>query len=75
MTIQSVAVGIHVPSVSGASWGTGEAYAEFFRHVEALGLEAIWTEDRIFHHANLLHSVLLLTWATANSRHILLGTG
>jgi alkanesulfonate monooxygenase SsuD/methylene tetrahydromethanopterin reductase-like flavin-dependent oxidoreductase (luciferase family) len=54
--------------------GSGEAYAEFFRQVEALGLDAIWTEDRIFHSANILDSVLLLTWAAANTRRIQIGT-
>ena len=35
----SVSVGIHVPSVSVAPLDSGEAYAEFFRQVEALGLD------------------------------------
>ena len=74
MTTTSVSVGIHVPSVSVAPLGSGEAYGEFFRQVESLGLDAIWTEDRIFHHANLLDSVLLLTWVAAHTRRILLGT-
>jgi alkanesulfonate monooxygenase SsuD/methylene tetrahydromethanopterin reductase-like flavin-dependent oxidoreductase (luciferase family) len=54
--------------------GSGEAYAEFFRQVEALGLDGIWTEDRLFHSANLLDSVVLLAWAAANTRRIQLGT-
>jgi alkanesulfonate monooxygenase SsuD/methylene tetrahydromethanopterin reductase-like flavin-dependent oxidoreductase (luciferase family) len=71
---RQISVGIHVPSASVASLDSGEAYAEFFRQVEALGLDAIWTEDRIFHSANILDSVLLLTWAAANTRRIQMGT-
>jgi len=39
-----------------------------------LGLDAVWTEDRIFHDANMLDSVMLLAWAAANNRRIRLGT-
>lgn len=74
MITPQVSVGIHVPSASLAPLGSGEAYAEFFRQVEALGLDAIWTEDRIFHRANMLDSVMLLAWAAANTRRIQLGT-
>jgi alkanesulfonate monooxygenase SsuD/methylene tetrahydromethanopterin reductase-like flavin-dependent oxidoreductase (luciferase family) len=38
--------------------GSGEAYAEFCRQVETLGLDAVWTEDRIFHAANMLDLTL-----------------
>lgn len=74
MTRKHVSVGIHVPSVAVAPLGSGEAYAEFFRQVEALGLDGVWTEDRLFHSANLLDSVVLLAWAAANTRRIQLGT-
>ena len=74
MTTRQVSVGIHVPSVSVAPLGSGVAYAEFFRHVEALGLDAVWTEDRIFHSANMLDPLLLLGWAAANTQRIQLGT-
>ena len=74
MTAKQLSVGIHVPSTSVAPLGSGEAYAEFFRQVEALGLDAVWTEDRIFHSANLLDSMMLLAWAAANTRRIQLGT-
>jgi alkanesulfonate monooxygenase SsuD/methylene tetrahydromethanopterin reductase-like flavin-dependent oxidoreductase (luciferase family) len=53
---------------------SGDAYASFFQQVEALGFDAIWTEDRIFHAANMLDSVVLLTWAAAHTRRVLLGT-
>jgi alkanesulfonate monooxygenase SsuD/methylene tetrahydromethanopterin reductase-like flavin-dependent oxidoreductase (luciferase family) len=74
MTTKPVSVGIHVPSASVAQLGSGAAYAEFFQQVEALGLDAIWTEDRIFHSANILDSVMLLAWAAANTQRIQLGT-
>jgi alkanesulfonate monooxygenase SsuD/methylene tetrahydromethanopterin reductase-like flavin-dependent oxidoreductase (luciferase family) len=74
VTRKPVSVGIHVPSVAVAPLGSGEAYAEFFRQVEELGLDGIWTEDRLFHSANLLDSVVLLAWAAANTRRIQLGT-
>jgi alkanesulfonate monooxygenase SsuD/methylene tetrahydromethanopterin reductase-like flavin-dependent oxidoreductase (luciferase family) len=71
---KQVSVGIHVPSASVAQLGSGEVYTEFFRQVEALGLDAVWTEDRIFHSANLLDPVMLLAWAAASTRRIQLGT-
>src|SRR5919109_351094 len=74
MPRKPVSVGIHVPSASTAPLGSGADYAEFFRQVEALGLDAVWTEDRLFHSANLLDSVTLLAWAAANTRRIQLGT-
>src|SRR5207245_1243934 len=64
----------HVPSSAVAPLGSGEAYAEFFRHVEALGLDAVWTEDRVFHAANMLDPLMLLGWAAACTRRIQLGT-
>ena len=69
-----VSVGIHVPSSAVAPLGSGEDYAEFFRHVEALGLDAVWTEDRVFHAANMLDPLMLLGWAVACTRRIQLGT-
>ena len=54
--------------------GSGEAYAEFFRQVETLGLDAVWTEDRIFHGANMLDPLMLLASAAASTRRIQLGT-
>jgi alkanesulfonate monooxygenase SsuD/methylene tetrahydromethanopterin reductase-like flavin-dependent oxidoreductase (luciferase family) len=47
---------------------------EFFRQVEALGLDAVWTEDRIFHDANMLDPLMLLASAAACTRRIELGT-
>ncbi len=70
----SVSVGIHVPSSAVTPLASGEAYAEFFRQVEALGLDAVWTEDRIFHDANMLDPLMLLAAAAACTRRIELGT-
>ena len=69
-----MSVGIHVPSASVAPLDSGEAYAEFFRQVEALGLDAVWTEDRIFHDANMLDPLMLLASAAVCTRRIELGT-
>jgi alkanesulfonate monooxygenase SsuD/methylene tetrahydromethanopterin reductase-like flavin-dependent oxidoreductase (luciferase family) len=74
MTTQQVSVGIHVPSASVAPLGSGAAYSEFFRHVESLGLDAVWTEDRLFHSVNMLDPLMLLAWAAVNTQRIQLGT-
>jgi len=66
----SVSIGIHVPSSAVAPLDSDEAYAEFFRQVEALGLDAVWTEDRIFHDANMLDPLMLLASAAACTRRI-----
>jgi alkanesulfonate monooxygenase SsuD/methylene tetrahydromethanopterin reductase-like flavin-dependent oxidoreductase (luciferase family) len=71
---KSLSVGIHVPSVSVSGLESGPAYADFFREVEALGFDAIWAEDRILHPAPLADSVVLLSWAAANTTRVLLGT-
>ena len=70
----SVSVGIHVPSSTLGALVSGEAYAEFFRQVEALDLDAVWTEDRIFHDANMPDPLMLLASAAACTRRIELGT-
>ena len=69
-----VSVGIHVPSSAVAALDSGEAYVEFFRQVEALGLDAVWTEDRIFHDAHMLDPLMLLASAASCTRRIELGT-
>jgi alkanesulfonate monooxygenase SsuD/methylene tetrahydromethanopterin reductase-like flavin-dependent oxidoreductase (luciferase family) len=74
VTIKHISVGVHVPSAAVTPLGSGEAYAEFFRQADVLGLDAVWTEDRIFHSAHMLDSVMLLAWAAANTRRIQLGT-
>jgi alkanesulfonate monooxygenase SsuD/methylene tetrahydromethanopterin reductase-like flavin-dependent oxidoreductase (luciferase family) len=74
MTTQQVSVGIHVPSASVAPLGSGAAYSEFFRHVESLGLDAVWAEDRLFHSVNMLDPLMLLAWAAVNTQRIQLGS-
>lgn len=69
-----VSVGIHVPTSAVAPLASGETYAAFFRHVETLGLDAVWTEDRVFHAANMLDPLMLLGSAAACTRRIQLGT-
>jgi len=69
-----VSVGIHVPSSAVAALDSGDVYAEFFRQVEALGLDAVWTEDRIFHAAHMLDPLMLLASAAACTHRIELGT-
>ncbi|MDA1097789.1 MAG: LLM class flavin-dependent oxidoreductase [Proteobacteria bacterium] len=71
---KSVSVGIHVPSVSASGLADGQAYAGFFRDIETMGLDAIWVEDRIFHAAHLADSLMLLSWAAANTQRVRLGT-
>ena len=71
---QPVSVGIHVPSSAVAALDSGDAYVEFFQQVEALGLDAVWTEDRIFHDASMLDPLMLLASASACTRRIELGT-
>jgi probable F420-dependent oxidoreductase len=71
---QRVSVGIHVPSSALAALDSGAAYVEFFQQVEALGLDAVWTEDRIFHPAHMLDPLMLLASAAACTRRIELGT-
>ena len=70
----SVSVGIHVPSSALVALDSGDAYVAFFRQVEALGLDAVWTEDRIFHDAHMLDPLMLLASAAACTRRIELGT-
>jgi alkanesulfonate monooxygenase SsuD/methylene tetrahydromethanopterin reductase-like flavin-dependent oxidoreductase (luciferase family) len=74
VTSKPVSIGIHVPSASVDPLDSGASYAEFFQQVEALGLDAVWTEDRLFHNAHLLDSLVLLAWAAANTRRLQLGT-
>ena len=47
---------------------------EFFKQAEALGYDSLWTEDRVFHDANFLEPLTLLSWAAASTEHIQLGT-
>ena len=71
---KSLSIGIHAPGVDVAGLQSGQAYAEFFQTVESSGFDAIWVEDRVLHPAPLADSLVLLSWAAANTRHLLLGT-
>ena len=70
---KSVSIGIHVPSVAVTGLESGQSYAEFFQEGEACGFDAIWVEDRVFHPAPWVDSLLLLLWAAAYTRHLILG--
>lgn len=74
MSGSAVSVGIHVPAASATGLAPGDAYAAFFRAIEASGLDSIWVEDRIFHRSNMLDSLELLTWAAANTDRVQIGT-
>src|SRR5438067_13096409 len=74
MPPQRVTVGIHVPAASSTGLSGGDAYAAFFRAVEASGLDSVWVEDRIFHRSHMLDSLELLTWAAANTKTVRVGT-
>ena len=39
-----------------------------------MGYDSLWTEDRVFHGANFLEPLTLLSWAAANTEGIQLGT-
>jgi len=39
-----------------------------------MGYDSLWTEDRVFHAANFLEPLTLLSWAAANTERIQLGT-
>jgi alkanesulfonate monooxygenase SsuD/methylene tetrahydromethanopterin reductase-like flavin-dependent oxidoreductase (luciferase family) len=71
---KSVSIGIHEPGVSVTGLVDGQAYAAFFRDVEAMGLDAIWIDGCIFHPAHLANSLVLLSWTAANTQRVQLGT-
>lgn len=72
--LEQPTVGIHVPGASTSGLGSGAAYGAFCREVEALGFDALWTEDRLFHPAHVADSLTLLTWAAAHTERLILGT-
>jgi len=69
-----VKVGLHVPAASSEKLPSGAEYIEFFKQAEALGYDSLWTEDRVFHDANFLEPLTLLSWAAARTERIQLGT-
>ena len=74
MTSPRIKVGLHVPAASAGQLPSGAEYIEFFKQAEALGYDSLWTEDRVFHDANFLEPLTLLSWAAASTECIQLGT-
>ncbi len=69
-----IKVGLHIPAASDGPLPTAAQYIDFFRHAERLGFRGLWTEDRIFHDANLLEPLTLLTLAAGATERMTLGT-
>ena len=71
---KEIKVGLHVPVASDGPLPSTAQYTDFFRHAERLGFHGLWTEDRLFHGANLLEPLTLLTLASGATERIMLGT-
>ena len=71
---REIKVGLHVPVASDGPLPSAAQYTDFFRHAERLGFHGLWTEDRLFHGANLLEPLTLLTLAAGATERIMLGT-
>ena len=69
-----IKVGLHVPAAAGGPLPSAAQYVDFFRHAERLGFHGLWTEDRLFHDANLLEPLTLLTLAAGATERMTLGT-
>ena len=67
-------VGLHIPAASDGPLPSAAQYVDFFRHAERLGFHGLWTEDRLFHDANLLEPLTLLTLAAGTTERMVLGT-
>ena len=74
MANDDIRVGLHIPAASDGPLPTAAEYIDFFRHAERLGFHGLWTEDRIFHDANLLEPLTLLTLAAGCTERVVLGT-
>ena len=74
MRARKIKVGLHIPAASSGPLPSSSEYIEFFKQSEAMGYDSLWTEDRIFHGANFLEPLTLLSWAAANTERIQLGT-
>ena len=70
----NIKVGLHIPAASSGPLPSSSEYIEFFKQSEAMGYDSLWTEDRVFHGANFLEPLTLLSWAAANTERIQLGT-
>lgn len=69
-----IKVGLHIPAASDGPLPSAAQYIDFFRHAERLGFHGLWTEDRLFHDANLLEPLTLLTLAAGATERMVLGT-
>ena len=74
MANDEIKVGLHVPAASDGPLPSAAQYIDFFRHAERLGFHGLWTEDRLFHDANLLEPLTLLTLAAGCTERVVLGT-
>ncbi len=74
MRARNIKVGLHIHAASSGPLPSSSEYIEFFKQSEAMGYDSLWTEDRIFHGANFLEPLTLLSWAAANTERIQLGT-
>ena len=74
MAAHDIKIGLHVPAASAGPLPSAAEYIDFFKQAEALGFDSLWTEDRVFHDANFLEPLTLLSWAAANTERIQLGT-
>lgn len=74
MRARNIKVGLHIPAASSGPLPSSSEYIEFFKQSEAMGYDSLWTEDRVFHGANFLEPLTLLSWAAANTERIQLGT-
>ena len=74
MRPRNIKVGLHIPAASSGPLPSSSEYIEFFKQSEAMGYDSLWTEDRVFHGANFLEPLTLLSWAAANTERIQLGT-
>ena len=74
MTTRDIKVGLHVPAASAGQLPSAAEYIEFFKQAESMGYDSLWTEDRVFHDANFLEPLTLLSWAAASTERIGLGT-
>lgn len=74
MANDEISIGLHVPAASDGPLPTAAQYIDFFRHAERLGFHGLWTEDRLFHDANLIEPLTLLTLAAGCTERVVLGT-
>ncbi len=70
-----VLFGVNLPQASVEAPPTGNEVVEFAKHAETYGFHSLWVLERILHHAvSVLDPLSLLTFASAVTREIRLGT-